>query len=420
MFKTWMRRRNHHGNDAEQLLSAITISEFIFIKLLRVQGNLALLPAKSKSHTLKNMPLAPLKHDKSCKNVVSTLITTHIDLHFVPLCSSGPILFTPIPFLQEGSRSFWEHRIPQPPPFITSEPSVSNPKKRYRPLDMDKLLNWSVAQQSGDKEAIAKAGNPDPKLLNQLFGGPDEPLLMKQLIQVLQNPAADEETKEVALENFEMLIENMDNANNIGNMGFWPVINGQLKSDVPEPRRVLAASIVGTATQNNPESQQAFHDSNGMGELITMAQSELAEPRLKALFAITSYIRNFEPGYKQFDAANGWVLVDLNKEAPTKVLLRTLSLVSAILSTGLDAKKQELLHSANLVQLLAHVLHDGEAPGHASCIDKALGLVAQLHEQGFEFTESEVEQLAAGVDLIKHREDISGDDLVEAQKVVKK
>merc|ERR1712098_237458 len=107
---------------------------------------------------------------------------------------------------------------------------------------------------------MEKIGKPDEKALAQLFGtgGPDEPTLMKQSIQVVENPEADLEAKEVALENFEMLIENLDNANNIENMKMWPSIIKLLNDDQPEPLRILATSIIAIAVQNNPKCQDDF------------------------------------------------------------------------------------------------------------------------------------------------------------------
>lgn len=90
---------------------------------------------------------------------------------------------------------------------------------------MEKLLHWTIAQQAGDKDALEKIGEPDPKALNQLFGGPDEATLMRESIKVVQTPDVSQEDKEIALENFEMLIENLDNANNIGNLKLWEPLN---------------------------------------------------------------------------------------------------------------------------------------------------------------------------------------------------
>lgn len=127
---------------------------------------------------------------------------------------------------------------------------------------MDKLLHWSVTQTHGDEEGKQKAGAPNPELLAQLFGagGPDEPTLMKQNLSCMVNEEATLENREVACDNFEMLIENLDNANNIENMKMWPEIIKLLSHKDPV-LRLWACSIIGSAVQNNPNAQEAFSSS---------------------------------------------------------------------------------------------------------------------------------------------------------------
>ena len=111
---------------------------------------------------------------------------------------------------------------------------------------MEKLLHWSIANAQGDKEAIEKAGKPDPKLLEQLFGGggQDDPTLMMENMKLVTNPEVDLENKLIAMDNFEMLIENLDNANNIENLKLWESIIKVLSYEEAELRSI-ALSIVG-------------------------------------------------------------------------------------------------------------------------------------------------------------------------------
>ena len=126
-----------------------------------------------------------------------------------------------------------------------------------------------------DKAALEKIGEPDQKALNQLFGGPDEATLMKESIKVVESTDVSLEDKEIALENFEMLIENLDNANNIGNLKLWnPLIDILAKEDTPVELKVLICGIIGTAVQNNPKSQEDFNETEGLSELIELAQDD--------------------------------------------------------------------------------------------------------------------------------------------------
>lgn len=284
---------------------------------------------------------------------------------------------------------------------------------------MEKLLHWSIAQQAGDKEALAKIGEPDPKLLNQLFGGPDEVALMKESIAIAHNPKVEDKDKAIALENFEMLIENMDNANNIENLGLWHPIVDLLKNDVPDDLRVIVCGIIGTAAQNNPKSQEGFEKTNALQELVKIAKDGQQNKSLqnKALFAISSYIRNFKPGYKQFDESSGWDLIKFDSK-DSKFDLRILSLVSSILSNGLDSDLENRFRSSKLVHYLASVLN---LDSNTNLVDKSLNIISELHRLKYDFTDEETYEVDRGIQVVEGLSDkINIDDLTRAKQVTKK
>lgn len=279
---------------------------------------------------------------------------------------------------------------------------------------MDKLLQWSIAQQSGDKEAMERIGKPDPKMLEQLFGGPDEPTLMKQAIIVLNNEEATEENKLVALENFEMLIENLDNANNIENMKLWPSIIAQL-SNTNKEFQVLAASIVGIATQNNPNSQEAFlkHE-DGLSTLVKLLADDKTpeDVLLKVLFAVSSLVRNCPAACDKFVQLGGWEHIQIQKPAGHRLLLRKLSLVSALLSAGVDKSTEEHIRADNVVGSIAAVL---VSDGHLGCIEKALNIISVLKSSGYVFSANEVTELSQGLNNVETVEFLSADELEVAK-----
>lgn len=284
---------------------------------------------------------------------------------------------------------------------------------------MDKILQWSIAQQTGDQNAANKIGQPDPNMLNQLFGGPDEPTLMMQSMAVVNNEEATLPNKEVAFGNFEMLIENMDNANNIENIKLWPLVVRQLREDVPESLRIYGASCVGIAVQNNPKSQQDFLKyEDGLKELINICNDD-SSPRelyLKAMLAVSSFIRNFQAGYNKFDELGGWEITKTNRTGEPKVYLRLLSLISAILSTEFDKKKEAHVHHSKLIERLTSILHEGS---DISCIDKALFILMQMSSLDFQFNLEEVSSIAKGLEKIEPLKDrICMDDYVSVKYVV--
>ncbi|EGV64178.1 hsp70 nucleotide exchange factor fes1 [Yamadazyma tenuis] len=286
---------------------------------------------------------------------------------------------------------------------------------------MDKLLAWSLAQQSGDKEAMAKIGQPDMKALNSLFGGVDEPTLMTQAMLVAQNPEASVEDREVALENFEMLIENLDNANNIENLKLWPAVISLLDESVDSSLRVLAASIVGIAVQNNTKSQEDFlkYDT-GFKSLVqySVDPSTSVELKLKLLFAISSLVRNNQDSFKFFNKLKGWtILTLLDKHDNHKVDIRVLSVLSSVL-TSESLFKSEIeakLHEYKLVdKLINSLLND-----NITCMEKSLSILGQLISLNFKFEAGELKLLSKNIDKISHLKEEYSEDFAKIRKITK-
>ena len=288
----------------------------------------------------------------------------------------------------------------------------------FKTHKMEKLLQWSIAHQSGDKEAIEKVGAPDPRMLEQLFGGADEPTLMKQAMMVVGNKDATDEDKLTALDNFEMLIENLDNANNIENLGLWQGIIDVLTSESNVDLQVQAASIIGVATQNNPKSQQDFNKyPHGLERLISLCtnQSTSQPLLLKCLFAIACFVRNFEPGYQSFTKNNGWDILKLKSPSDDKLNMRILSLTSALFSTGLDDEKVSLIQKYDVLDFVSSIL---TKDGHTGCIDKCLNIVNQLHQLNFQFNQAELLQLQQGLHNVEHlQEHLHPEDLAASKAI---
>ncbi|GME91887.1 unnamed protein product [[Candida] boidinii] len=288
---------------------------------------------------------------------------------------------------------------------------------------MEKLLNWSIANQSEDKETRAKAGAPDPELLAQLFGAAaDEPTLMKQNMAVISNEEATLENREIAFDNFEMLIENMDNANNIKNLQLWEPLTKQLNSEHDSLVK-LTCSVIGTAVQNNPESQEAFLNlpKENMEILIELSKSsKIEEIKLKSLYALSNIIRHNEKGYKIFNESNGWIILApiLNSsDSSDKLKLRCLSLISALLSTGITDEKKNYLQKDYVVKSMLTLLH---SETHIGCVDKVLNILNQLVSNKYEFNKDEIDLISkAVIDIEKIKEKLSEDDFQSIKSVVK-
>ena len=120
-------------------------------------------------------------------------------------------------------------------------------------------------------------------------------------MQVIQNEEAELEHRGTAFDNFEQLIENLDNANNIESLGLWTPLVEQLENKDAELRR-YAAWCCGTAVQNNIRTQERVSSLQSqllvvgaIPTLVRMATSDSENKvRKKAIFALSSSVRNFQ------------------------------------------------------------------------------------------------------------------------------
>lgn len=133
---------------------------------------------------------------------------------------------------------------------------------------------------------------------------------MRARMAVLQSSSTDTplDAKLTALDDLEQLIESIDNANNLGPLGLWAPLLALLRHDDddndeqqqqhPDVRR-MAAWCVGTAVQNNPVAQERALVGGAVPLLLRMLAAEPQRPegeRRKARYALSSLVRNFQPG----------------------------------------------------------------------------------------------------------------------------
>lgn len=290
---------------------------------------------------------------------------------------------------------------------------------------MEKLLQWSIANSQGDKEAMARVGQPDPKLLQQLFGGggPDDPTLMKESMAVIVNPEVDVETKLVAFDNFEMLIENLDNANNIENLKLWEPLLEFLDQTEEEELRAAALSIIGTAVQNNLNSQNNFMKyDTGLRSLIKLA-SDKTKPfdvRTKAFYALSNLIRNHKDISEKFFKLDGLdciapVLSDATVKP--KLKMRAIALLTAYLtSVKIDESLINILRKDGVVESTIDCL---SSETDLNIIDRVLSFLSQLISSGIKFNEQEMRLLNEGYKHIQPlKERLNEDDYLAVKYVL--
>lgn len=164
--------------------------------------------------------------------------------------------------------------------------------------NLNELLKWSIENQVPNEEG--GESRPTTTLsadaIKALMGGPSDADLMVSSMQAIRDPEVTLDNKLIAFDNFEQLIESLDNANNMANLALWTPLLECLADAEPEIRR-MAAWCVGTAVQNNEPSQERFLAVGGVPKIVALALSpdERENVRRKAVYAVSSAVRNYQP-----------------------------------------------------------------------------------------------------------------------------
>ncbi|KAG0368526.1 hsp70 nucleotide exchange factor fes1 [Gamsiella multidivaricata] len=202
---------------------------------------------------------------------------------------------------------------------------------------LNELLKWSIINQATEKEDASPSGasakvvqKMDPGLIDAILGK-SESQLMLDALTVIKSPKATTDEKELAWEDFEMLIQHIDNASK--NMKMWPPILEELKNSNPKFRE-QALWVCGTATQNNLKAQAAFLREKGLPAVMELLSDPETYVRAKAIYALSGAIKHYEPALEEFKNADGLkTLVNIVKtETDLSLLRKTLFLLSTLLT----------------------------------------------------------------------------------------
>ncbi|GJJ78063.1 hsp70-interacting protein [Entomortierella parvispora] len=203
---------------------------------------------------------------------------------------------------------------------------------------LNELLKWSILNQAtAGEDASVKSADVkpmeklDPGLIDAILGK-SESQLMLEALTVIKSPQATVENKELAWEDFEMLIQQIDNACNIENMKMWPPILEELKNENPKFRE-QAAWVCGTATQNNPKAQAAFLKDKGLAPVIDLLSDPETYVRAKAIYALSGAIKHYTPALEEFKAVDGHgkLVGMLKNETDISLLRKAVFLINSLL-----------------------------------------------------------------------------------------
>ena len=224
--------------------------------------------------------------------------------------------------------------------------------------ELQSLLNWAIEHSDPSllKEKAREANQGDERYrkrqLEQLqatmaavASQKSEADLMKEAIEILEDPSTTSDHKDNALFELEDLVSQIDNANDFAKFGGVNTLLSAWKNWDPAIR-ASAFQVFGTAASNNvafqesalkdnPELIQVFHD-------LILSES-VDEVKTKAVYALATILRNSVPARNHFYKLNGpKLIVDIlsAESSSPKLKKKALTLASdlQLLEKGYDIR----------------------------------------------------------------------------------
>lgn len=169
--------------------------------------------------------------------------------------------------------------------------------------DPEKLKEGAADVQKLSADELLERRQEIKELMEKLKM-PSDADLMKIAIDDLNNSSISLEDRQRALQELLVLVEPIDNANDLEKLGgLLPVI--QELNNANEEIRTTSAWVLGTASQNNELVQNQILGYGALVRLVKMGYSTSTEEAAKALYAISSLIRNNVNGQEAFHSENG-------------------------------------------------------------------------------------------------------------------
>lgn len=142
------------------------------------------------------------------------------------------------------------------------------------------VLKWGLNNSGASNASAENTPDPlrrlNPEALASVLGGPSEADLMVSNLAAAQSEDANFQNRITALENFEQLIEGIDNANSINSLKLWTPLVNMLQHEEADVRK-MAASCLGTAVQNNVKTQETVGHSRPCASCCVANYQPLAD-----------------------------------------------------------------------------------------------------------------------------------------------
>ncbi|KAJ2083718.1 hsp70 nucleotide exchange factor fes1 [Coemansia sp. RSA 988] len=215
---------------------------------------------------------------------------------------------------------------------------------------MEALLKWAVLNgATASEDAPARDSTQsqpqalDPAVLDVILGKPAS-VQMTECLDAIEHSETPLEACEIALDDLEMLVENIDNANNLEPLGLWPRLIRLFDSKEPSIQ-VGALWVSGTAVQNNPNAQKKFSSHGGLQSALRVLKDDSdSSVRTKALYCVSSCVRANVEGLTELIGSNGLPTLMLAIENGTSGLRqKAFFLLRSLIEEAVDSETAEEL-----------------------------------------------------------------------------
>ncbi|CAE6462491.1 unnamed protein product [Rhizoctonia solani] len=223
---------------------------------------------------------------------------------------------------------------------------------------MESLLKWSLENTPADEPSVPPTAERikelDPAIIDMILGKSDA-VIMKEKLAIAQDESREEDERVEALDDFEMLVEQIDNANNLENMKMWEPLIELARSPVPGVQR-HAIWIAGTAVQNNSAAQNNFLKRDPLPYLLSLVTSNQVSgsTRSKVLYCLSGSLKHNVGAVRRLDELGGWELLkhpDITVRRKAAFLINTLLLqdisTSGSTAVALHASDGPEMHGAD-------------------------------------------------------------------------
>ncbi|KAJ1839073.1 hsp70 nucleotide exchange factor fes1, partial [Coemansia sp. RSA 2708] len=213
---------------------------------------------------------------------------------------------------------------------------------------MEALLQWAILNgATASEDAPARSSSDpapqplDPAVIDAILGKPAS-VQMTECMDAAEHADTPLDAREIALDDLEMLVENIDNACNLQPLGLWPRILALFADSEPSVR-TGALWISGTAVQHNPKAQAAFASHGGLQRALDVLRADAdMGVRTKALYCVSTFVRANVQGLTEFVASDGLPAVMLAIEAGSSALrLKAFFLLRSLIDEALDSETPE-------------------------------------------------------------------------------